>query len=247
MTADAELCGLIGLLAMVCYSFSVTNNLGGANRIYQFSAFVLAATIIDDRAPTGFEADFEFVLLGGAWTDDDYNSAIAPGETGFFSFFTFDIYPQPSAEWSVSVEAGPNGEDTEFFQGTVATIPEPSTWAMLLVGFAWLGLRGLSEVAQDWLHRLKSAARMPPLAALRQPQDHIAVALARFHNHEIVDCPLFCDPDDVRGNRDGKCVSAALELSSHHAHWIGFLAGLIGFCGGGVLLLLKYEGYEGPR
>ena len=206
MTADAESCGLIGLPAMVCYSFSVTNNLGGANKSTNSARSCwqqISLTIVRRQA---LRRTLKSVLLGGAWTDDDYNSAIAPGETGFFSFFTFDIYPQPSAEWSVSVEAGPNGEDTEFFQGTVATIPEPSTWAMLLVGFAWLGLRGLSEVAQDWLHRLKSAARMPPLAALRQPQDHIAVALARFHNHEIVDCPLFCDPDDVRGNRDGKCA-----------------------------------------
>jgi hypothetical protein len=36
-------------------------------------------------------------------------------------------------------------------------------------------------------------------------------------------------------------LSAALNLTTHHAHWIGFLAGLVGFCGG-VLLLLKYEG-----
>jgi hypothetical protein len=80
--------------------------------------------------------------FGALWTDADYNSAIAPGETGFFSFFTYDYFPQPSAEWSVSVEAGPNGQDAEFFAGTVATVPEPSTWGMMLLGFAGLGFAG---------------------------------------------------------------------------------------------------------
>jgi hypothetical protein len=116
----------------------VTNNLGGANRIYQFSAD-LGGAVISISEPTGFEDTGD----GDAWTDDYYSSAIAPGETGYFSALNFagPILP-PSIGWSVSVEGGPNGEATEFFEGAVETIPEPSTWAMMLLGFAGLGYAG---------------------------------------------------------------------------------------------------------
>jgi PEP-CTERM motif len=40
------------------------------------------------------------------------------------------------------VEGGPNGEATVFFEGAAETIPEPSTWAMMVLGFAGLGFAG---------------------------------------------------------------------------------------------------------
>ena len=49
----------------------------------------------------------------------------------------------PSVGWSVSVEGGPNGEATVFYGGVaVANVPESSTWAMMLLGFAGLGFAG---------------------------------------------------------------------------------------------------------
>jgi hypothetical protein len=117
------------------YFFSVTNNLSGGDRIYQFSAG-LGDPVISLSAPTGFDGDESI------WTDDDYNSAIAPGETGGFAAFTYADYILPSIQWGVSVEGGPNGQATVFFEGTVETIPEPSTWAMMLLGFAGLGVVG---------------------------------------------------------------------------------------------------------
>jgi hypothetical protein len=113
----------------------VTNNLSGGDRIYQFSA-ELGNPAISIGEPTGFDDIDSF------WTDDDYNSAIAPGETGFFAAFDYYDYIPPSIGWGVSVEGGPNGEATVFFGGFVETIPEPSTWAMMLIGFAGLGCAG---------------------------------------------------------------------------------------------------------
>ena len=52
----------------------MTNNLSGGDRIYQFSA-ELGNPAISIGEPTGFDDIDSF------WTDDDYNSAIAPGET----------------------------------------------------------------------------------------------------------------------------------------------------------------------
>ena len=118
------------------YFFSVTNNLSGANRIYQFSVDLPEPTWAEFD-PTGFDA-----FAGEVWTDNDYNSAIAPGETGYFFDWNFVDYIPPSIGWTVSVEGGPNGEATEIFGGFVETIPEPSTWAMMLIGFAGLGYLG---------------------------------------------------------------------------------------------------------
>jgi hypothetical protein len=113
----------------------VTNNLSGANRIYQFSVDLPEPTWAEFD-PTGFDA-----FAGEVWTDNDYNSAIAPGETGSFDALNLGGF-MPSIGWSVSVEGGPNGEATEIFGGFVETIPEPSTWAMMLIGFAGLGYLG---------------------------------------------------------------------------------------------------------
>jgi PEP-CTERM motif len=118
------------------YFFSVTNNLRGGDRIYQFSA-ELGNPAISINEPTGF-----YDLGNAFWTDDNYNSAIAPGETASFWAFTYLDYIPPSIYWSVSVEGGPNGEAASFFEGAVETIPEPSTWAMMLLGFAGLGFVG---------------------------------------------------------------------------------------------------------
>jgi hypothetical protein len=117
--------------------FSVTNDLGGANRIYQFEAGVGGAAI-GLAAPTGFDVD----PFGQVFTDDDYNSAIAPGETGGFDIYNLGGFI-PIIPWSVSVEGGPNGEATVFYSGeAVANVPESSTWAMMLLGFAGLGFAG---------------------------------------------------------------------------------------------------------
>ncbi len=122
------------------YVFSVTNNLAGASRIYQFTA-ALDGVVFAIGAPPGFNLTDQTLVT---WTDGDYNSAIAPGETGQFSALNYaGPIPSPSSDWTASVEGGPNGEMTEFFEGTVETnIPEPSTWAMMLIGFAGLGYAG---------------------------------------------------------------------------------------------------------
>lgn len=118
----------------VFYVFSVTNDLGGANKIYQFEAL---GVVIDILAPPGFDFDFS------GWTDDDYNSAIAPGGTGYFYALGYNDFIIPGVSWSVNVEDGPNGEATVSYGGVaLANVPKSSTWAMMLLGFAGLGFAG---------------------------------------------------------------------------------------------------------
>lgn len=129
-----------GAPQQVFYIFSVTNDLGGANRIYQFS--VILGFAFDLVAPTGFDGD-DF----GTWTDDDYNSAIAPGETGGFYAFNYNDSIPSSIEWFASVEGGPNGEAAVSYGGVaLPNVPESSTWAMMLLGFAGLGFAGYRAV-----------------------------------------------------------------------------------------------------
>ena len=139
----------------------MTNNLGGANRIYQFSVDLSAENVIDLLAPpTGF-----YDYLAG-WTDNNYSTAIAPGETADFSAFTYADYIPPSIGWSVSVESGPNGEAAAFFEGAVETIPEPSTWAMIS-RLRGARLCGLPRVAREG-RRGDLAAQVPyPFASLK--------------------------------------------------------------------------------
>jgi PEP-CTERM motif len=139
VTVEAVYLGIFAGNPQDFYNFSVTNNLSGGNRSYQFNAYFGDPIVLPIGEPTGFAVtDFP----SASWTDDDYNSAIAPGETGGFGALNFVDGILPSIDWSVSVEDGPNGEATAFFYGTVETIPEPSTWAMMLLGFAGRGLAG---------------------------------------------------------------------------------------------------------
>jgi hypothetical protein len=47
--------------------------------------------------------------------------------------------------WNSSVDAAVVGDDSITIQ---VGIPEPSTWAMMLLGFAGLGMRGIEELAR---------------------------------------------------------------------------------------------------
>ena len=118
--------------------FSVTNDLGGANRIYQFSAGVCCAAVV-----VGASTGFEFDLDGQTFTDDDYNSAIAPGETGGFDIYNLrrfhNLALNGALAWKAVLMAkqlSPTGA------WRWPTFPESSTWAMMLLGFAGLGFVG---------------------------------------------------------------------------------------------------------
>jgi hypothetical protein len=71
------------------------------------------------------------------------------------------LYTGSEAEPMFSVGTFNLGEGT--LTVTAAPVPEPSTWAMMLLGFAGLGFAG---------YRTRRAA-----SALRQPQDHVEADL----------------------------------------------------------------------
>jgi len=125
-------------LPQVYFVFSVTNNLGGTNKIYEFDPDALVVYFIG--APAGFEPEFG---PPSYWIDNDYGTAIGPGQTGYFSGILYN-YPIPSSfQWGVSVENSASDTNPVFFSGVVETnVPELSSWAMMLLGFAGLGFAG---------------------------------------------------------------------------------------------------------
>jgi hypothetical protein len=69
-----------------------------------------------------------------------HDTAIAPGQTGYFGFLTGG-YSASELLWGLVAEGDPSGGEPDLtFEGNA--IPEPSTWAMMLLGFAGVGFAG---------------------------------------------------------------------------------------------------------
>jgi PEP-CTERM motif len=118
------------------YFFSVTNNIGGD---YRISEFVTIAAGFPIGTPPGWTG----VPFGPVWTADDYDTAIATGQSGGFAYQEGGSTPNTSVLWSALAEGDPSKDEPNlFFSGAAPTVPEPSTWAMMLLGFAGLGFMG---------------------------------------------------------------------------------------------------------
>jgi PEP-CTERM motif len=79
--------------------------------------------------------------LQGTWhgTDNSFDGPV----TFFLAGITTADFKSNSAGFMGAIDAlGPNGTGEIAGAGTIATIPEPSTWAMMLLGFAGLGFLG---------------------------------------------------------------------------------------------------------
>jgi hypothetical protein len=134
--------------------FSVTNNIGGANDIYLFGVNVPGLTNIGSPAGWG---DIGSVgtpnhTYDQSWCTDSCNTVgpavIIPGSTlsGFQLLDSSTDLPTNVLWFSYATHGVYNGPDcfvcggNPGFEGTISSaVPEPSTWAMMLLGFAGLG------------------------------------------------------------------------------------------------------------
>jgi hypothetical protein len=138
------------------YDFSVTNNIGGTENIFTFG--VKLPTANETGIPAGWinlGVSFNTVIAGGPNTVFNNNwlattAVFAPGVT-FSGFEVTDTSTTPvsSVDWFVFAES-PRGDaytgggnfnnnTVPGFAGTVSAVPEPSTWSMMILGFAGLG------------------------------------------------------------------------------------------------------------
>lgn len=125
-------CGVIS----ICYFYSVINNLADDYRIVEFGA---------SPGPFQFESPPGFSIVVGSnnWIDDDYNTAIAPGQSGVFGSLDHGFKPDLFVSWDAIAEGNPSKNEPDLqFGGTLATVPEPSTWVIMVLGFAGLGFVG---------------------------------------------------------------------------------------------------------
>ena len=145
------------------YDFSFTNNIGGSNQIY-FLGIKLPATDIVG-SPTGW-GGLTIVGSPDGGTGTSYNNnwcvnscqhdllaaPIASGSTlGGFQARDTSLIAQTSIPWFAYAAGGVyNGPgciscgSNPGFEGiaSVAAVPEPSTWAMMILGFAGVGFMG---------------------------------------------------------------------------------------------------------
>jgi hypothetical protein len=134
VTATATLVNQPNIPEQVSYLFLVTNNLGGTYKIYQFGMDV--SDLLPEYSEPGFSFDFSSL----SWSTIDYDDAIGPGQRGGFEGIQYGDQIIPDVGWEISVENSAGAK--LFFSGAAETVPESSTWAMMLIGFAGLGLCG---------------------------------------------------------------------------------------------------------
>jgi hypothetical protein len=141
------------------YDFSVTDNLGGTNDLYFFGVQAPAIDIINQPAGwTPGDIPWDNSIRGGSSTVYNNNwccnfGGITPGQTvsGFLVGDT-STTPLTSIPWFAYAYGGTYTGGGNFstdvnpgFEGVAgagSVIPEPSTWAMMLLGFAGLGFAG---------------------------------------------------------------------------------------------------------
>jgi hypothetical protein len=143
------------------YNFSVTNNLGGTNLIYFFGV-ELPVYDITGSAVGWAPANNPWNNSGYGGSNISYNNvwcdsgcagigpfSIASGNT-LSGFLALDISPTPQSgiHWFAYAfngvyDGGGNfsSNNNPGFEGVagVSAVPEPSTWAMMILGFAGVG------------------------------------------------------------------------------------------------------------
>jgi hypothetical protein len=137
------------------YDFSVTNNLGGTNDVYAFG--VELPTANETGIPSGWGNYGSYNPQGAGGPNISFNNVwispnlstviIAPGLTlSGFEVTDTSTAPVSSVDWFAFAYNGTytgggnfSTSDSPGFAGTVSAVPEPSTWAMMILGFAGVG------------------------------------------------------------------------------------------------------------
>jgi hypothetical protein len=147
------------------YDFSFTNNIGGSNKIYFLGINLPATNIVGSPTGwggltivgspdggTGTSYNNNWCVRSCQWTSeaDLLADSIASGSTlGGFQARDTSLIAQTSIPWFAYAWGGvPNSPGcpldcgaNPLFEGiaSVAAVPEPSTWAMMILGFAGVG------------------------------------------------------------------------------------------------------------
>jgi hypothetical protein len=139
------------------YDFSVTDNLGGTNDVYFFGVKLPTEDVTgspsgwsqwNSGAPVGFTSSG--TVYNNNWEYHIASSSIAPGQTlGGFEVTDHSVNSLSGVQWfAYSVGGSYSGPGCSpcgtnpGFEGTAAltaAVPEPSTWAMMILGFAGIG------------------------------------------------------------------------------------------------------------
>lgn len=139
------------------YDFSVTNNIGGTNGIYFFGVQVGQTNV------TGSPAGWAFNSFDTPWNNSLSGGSSTIYDNTWCCTFNGILNGQTLTGFEVTVNSGTalssirwfafanNGTDTNSdghfhgpfnpgFEGvSVSAVPEPSTWAMMILGFAGVG------------------------------------------------------------------------------------------------------------
>jgi hypothetical protein len=154
------------------YNFSITNNLGGTNEVYFWGvALPVGVTTQPDGWPalsyswittegSGSHTQYDTIWCSNG-CQGILDHTVQPGQTlGGFSLetslqlaaipwfaYAYNNQDQPNSGdytgsdcfWCILGQYGFEGSSTT---GLSSAVPEPSTWAMLLIGFAGIGFAG---------------------------------------------------------------------------------------------------------
>jgi hypothetical protein len=105
------------------HTFSSLTGSGGAETFFTARSIDLGALAAGSRSIA-----IDYFL--------NYNSSTPPPAGALYGFgFTYDLATKP-------VVSAPAAAALDFAASPTATIPEPSTWALMLVGFAGLACAG---------------------------------------------------------------------------------------------------------
>ena len=99
--------------------------------------FTFTTNITGVPGPSGGFGDFTNGLQGD-WNGTSNNFA-GPIDFTISGLSVADFVQNAKNFWAVADVLGPNGTGQAGGVGVVTSVPEPSTWAMLLIGFAGLG------------------------------------------------------------------------------------------------------------
>lgn len=139
------------------YDFSVTNNIGGTNSIYFFGVQVGQTNV------TGSPAGWAFNSYDTPWNNSPLGGSSTTYDNTWCCTFDGILNGQTLAGFEVTVNSGTalssirwfafalgdndtnsdghfgNNFDPGFEGVSVSAVPEPSTWAMMILGFAGVG------------------------------------------------------------------------------------------------------------